>query len=154
MSNPYVDLLLRTNKFILSHSTAEGDRGMTGVRDEGTLDYIATHRRPKEERSVSRTAWVLRCIATMHPFFQGNKRTAFAVAELTLMMDERSHMEVTPEEGKEFMLNVAMEKLSDAEIDAWIKAHRKDGRGTDVRYAGLEEIMERHAELFRVLSEV
>lgn len=149
--NPTVALYIRANKLILSQSTAEADRGMNGVRDMGTLDYVATYRRPREEqKKVNRVAWALHCIATMHPFYQANKRTAFAVAELYLLYDERRMLVVDPEEGKEFMLKVAMDKLSDAEIEGWLRHHSVE---KPAGHQGLDEILARHKELFSLLSE-
>ena len=53
------------------------------VRDEGTLDYIASRAEDIDD-PTERAAWLLWSVSTMHPFMEGNKRTAVLACEFAL----------------------------------------------------------------------
>ncbi|MCZ7392003.1 MAG: Fic family protein [Candidatus Methanoperedens sp.] len=54
--------------------------GTGGIRDEGTLQLLV-YKMNCEKNVFRRAALALHIIAVNHPFFDGNKRTAFALAE-------------------------------------------------------------------------
>lgn len=54
--------------------------GTRGIRDEGTLQLLV-YKMSREKDAFRRAALALHMIAVGHPFFDGNKRTAFAMAE-------------------------------------------------------------------------
>ena len=53
------------------------------IRDEGTLDYIASRAEDNDD-PTERAAWLLWSVSTMHPFMEGNKRTAVLACECAL----------------------------------------------------------------------
>jgi len=56
------------------------------VRDEGTLFYIAD-KANKIDDEIERASFMLFSIAYLHPFVEGNKRTAVLAAEIALGPD-------------------------------------------------------------------
>lgn len=81
---PTVEKLLDIQTSIILNSDLPEDEGMEGkLRDIGTLEYIVDERNWKENL-FDHASWLFYKIATQHPFFQGNKRTAVAVAENVL----------------------------------------------------------------------
>ncbi len=64
---------------------AAGDESafLEAVRDRGTLDHIV-ERAEKAQDPLGRALEYMRLIAVWHPFFEGNKRTAYLAAQATL----------------------------------------------------------------------
>lgn len=110
---------------ILRISSAVEDRGMNGIRDEGTLSYIVEKlERDAEIRCdvVKSAAWVLFSITTTHPFFQANKRTAIVTAE-NILRHDGLRFDVDQEEGERFIIAVAMDEYTLENVETWIRGH-------------------------------
>lgn len=106
-------------------SSAEEDKGMNGIRDEGTLSYIVE----KLERDtnincdvIKSAAWVLYSITTTHPFFQANKRTAIVTAE-NILRHDGFWFDVDYEEGERFIIDVARDEYTLDRVETWIRGH-------------------------------
>ncbi len=120
-----VSKIVEIHDEILRNSSAEEDKGMEGIRDEGTLFYIVNKLNRDAEINcdvIKSAAWILYSITTTHPFFQANKRTAIATADIIL-----GHyglmINVDPEEGERFIIGVAIEKYPIDSVEAWIRDH-------------------------------
>jgi len=97
--------------------------GTGGVRDEGTLELLV-YKMNREKNVFRRAALALHMIAVNHPFFDGNKRTAFAMAENELGEDGY-YLNEKPEEIVALMQNIAEYKCSPKAVEKWIKEKAK-----------------------------
>jgi death-on-curing protein len=93
--------------------------GTRGIRDEGTLQLLV-YKMNREKDVFRRAALALHMIAVDHPFFDGNKRTAFAAAENELG-DAGYYINAEAEEVIDLMLNVAEYKSTLKTIEKRIK---------------------------------
>jgi death-on-curing protein len=73
---------------------------------------------------AERAALLPRGIAQDHPFADGNKRTAFAVAE-TFLHGNGHHIEASADEVVAFMLAVARVEFDVDGIRGWIEQHTR-----------------------------
>ncbi|MCX9011543.1 MAG: type II toxin-antitoxin system death-on-curing family toxin [Candidatus Methanoperedens sp.] len=93
--------------------------GTRGIRDEGTLQLLA-YKINREKDIFRRAALALHMIAVGHPFFDGNKRTAFAMAENEL--GEAGHyFDAGTEEVIDLMRDIAEYKCSLKAVEKRIK---------------------------------
>lgn len=67
------------------HDLLGPDLEAQGIRDRGTLDYLV-ERINDEEDVFRRAAWAL-YMADQHPFWDGQKRTAFYLADMILRVE-------------------------------------------------------------------
>lgn len=100
--------------------------GAPGVRDEGMLESALA--RPLQKEAYGEpdlcelAAAYLFGIAKNHPFVDGNKRTAFAAADLFLYFNGLS-IEATPEEIITLVLKVAAGEIDEAGAAAFFRDH-------------------------------
>ncbi len=100
--------------------------GAPGVRDEGMLESALA--RPLQKEAYGEpdlcelAAAYLFGIAKNHPFVDGNKRTAFAAADLFLYFNGLS-IEATPEEIIALVLKVAAGEIDEAGAAAFFRDH-------------------------------
>jgi death-on-curing family protein len=139
------------NREILLSSHAEQDRGMIGVRDRGTLEFIEDRIRADgrdAHRGIRLAAWALYMLATSHAFWQANKRTAFIVAEMVLNHYGLGIHPPPDDVGVEFMLRVARGEYPVEAVSEWLRM-RLEARPEE----NLCEVLERHRTLLERLSE-
>ena len=67
------------------HDLLGSDLEAQGIRERGTLDYLV-ERINEEEDVFRRAAWAL-YVADQHPFWDGQKRTAFYLADMILRVE-------------------------------------------------------------------
>ncbi|KAF1078214.1 type II toxin-antitoxin system death-on-curing family toxin [Methanogenium sp. MK-MG] len=86
----------------------------------GTLENLVNYA-TYLPNSYERAAWMLHGIATRHPFYQGNKRTAFAVAEMILMLSPEKRM-ITAEDDAiyRFVMGIAQNSYSIEDVEDWL----------------------------------
>lgn len=97
--------------------------GAPGILTEATLHY-AVERINREQDPISAAALLLHTIATGHPFFDGNKRTAFTAANVQLALSGYD-IDTTDEEVVIFVLQVADNKKSVKDVEKWIRRYIK-----------------------------
>jgi len=90
------------------------------VRDEGTLDFIIS-RANRITDHWERSAFLLHRIATWHPFYEGNKRTAFTVADGTLRVYAKMRISESPDKINIFVRKTADSKTEEAEVVLWLR---------------------------------
>jgi death on curing protein len=120
-----VQKIIEIHDEILRISSAEEDRGMNGIRDEGTLPYIVEKLERDKEIGcdvIKSAAWVLYSITTTHPFFQANKRTAIVTAE-NILRHDGLRFNVDYEEGERFIIDVARYEYTLERVEIWIRSH-------------------------------
>lgn len=100
--------------------------GAPGIRDEGMLESALARPIQKEaygEPDICELAAAyLFGIAKNHPFVDGNKRTAFAAADLFLVLNGLS-LEVEQQEVIQFVLMVAAGEIDEAGAAAFFRDH-------------------------------
>ena len=98
--------------------------GTRGILDQGTIEYVVT-RASGRDSFVEEAAVLIELIAMMHPFLDGNKRTAFASAE-TLLRINGSELVVGDKEAIEFMLEIASGDMTHTQVLAWLEDRLKN----------------------------
>ncbi len=109
----------------LTIRTSGGDRGFVS---RSNLDYLLDavkdigDRLPRRQAVVKKAAFLLYNVVVIHPFLNGNKRTAFGLAGLFL---EANGYELVPgaKEAYEFLLGVASGKVPEIEVERWVARH-------------------------------
>ncbi|TPJ09042.1 type II toxin-antitoxin system death-on-curing family toxin [Mesorhizobium sp. B2-7-3] len=100
--------------------------GASGIRDEGLLESALARPQQKEaygEPDLSELAAAyLFGIAKNHPFVDGNKRTAFAAADLFLYFNALS-IEAEQEEIIQLVMMVAAGEIDEAGAAAFFRDH-------------------------------
>ena len=102
-----------------------GERGFVSMSN---LDYLLDavkdigDRLPKRQAIVKKAAFLLYNVIIVHPFLNGNKRTAFGLAGAFL---EANGYEVSPRanEAYELLIGIASGKVSEFEVERWIARH-------------------------------
>ncbi len=119
------------------HSRQLAEHGGTdGVRDEGLLDSALA--RPKNLFAYSTDPPDLGALAAAyafglvknHPFVDGNKRTAFVVCRVFLMLNGED-LEATKEEKYLTVLRVADGSVSEEELADWMRSHLRADTGEE-----------------------
>ena len=93
--------------------------GADGVLDEGTLHYL-TEKISHCSDPVFVAANLLHGIATMHPFFDGNKRTALTAAGLALGL-HGMRLTSSNESTASFILAVARGEKDEEQVRKWVE---------------------------------
>jgi death-on-curing protein len=94
--------------------------GARGVRDLATIENLIYYRLNRESTIFNKASIALYTICTEHPFVDGNKRTAFVVAD-NLLKDGGYYIQASNNEVVEFMLEVAQYTHTTASVEKWIK---------------------------------
>lgn len=94
--------------------------GAQGVRDIATIENLIYYRLDPENTIFKKASIALHTICTEHPFVDGNKRTAFVVAD-NLLKDDGYCIQASNDEVVEFMLEVAQYTHTTASVEKWIK---------------------------------
>jgi len=99
--------------------------GETGVRDEGGI-YNSTykllnHQYKNQKDPISIGTFALNEFAKRHYFVDGNKRTAYAIAKIFMLIN-RCHLQIQYKEATNFILKIAEydSKISFGEIKKWL----------------------------------
>jgi death on curing protein len=98
--------------------------GVQGVRDKGLLESAVF--RPQVgyyAHTTEEAAALMESLANNHPFFDGNKRVAFAATHTFLLINGYD-LETDPLVAYEFMMtSIAKGEFRFAQILGWIKSH-------------------------------
>jgi death on curing protein len=103
--------------------------GSHGIRDQGALESALA--RPQQKHAYDEdtdfadlAAAYAFGIARSHPFVDGNKRTAFVIAEIFLGLNGYE-IETTDEDVAETFMRLADGKLTEKKLAEWIRVHMK-----------------------------
>ena len=94
-----------------------------GIRDEGSLFYLVELLKrmiKRKEDMISIAAKVMAFIIKEHPFWDGNHRTAFELAQLILNAFGYE-MKVDREEAQTFIRSIDRPDIKEETIKKWIK---------------------------------
>ena len=99
--------------------------GGDGLRDAGLLDSALTRPLNRwnygEDDKASLAAAYAFGIARNHPFVDGNKRTAWVLARLFLVINGQQ-IRFTPNDAIEMMLGLAAGNLAEDEVADWFRS--------------------------------
>jgi len=109
-----VDVLLKLHQVVI---LVYG--GADGVLDEGTLHYL-TEKVSYCSYPVLMATYLLHGIATMHPFFDGNKRTALMAADTILGLHGRM-ITASNDTAASFVLSVARGEKTEDQVERWMR---------------------------------
>ncbi|VVB84469.1 Fic/DOC family protein [uncultured archaeon] len=111
---------LTVSKIIEIHDEIIKEYGGTrGLRDEGTLELLV-YKANRGKTIFRRAALILYIIASAHPFFDGNKRSAIMTAE-NVLGTEGYFLNAEAEEITNLMLKIAKYECSVEAIEGWLK---------------------------------
>ncbi len=94
--------------------------GVRGVRDLATIENLIYYRLDRKSTIFNKASIALHSICTEHPFVDGNKRTAFVIAD-NLLKEGGYCIQTSNDEVVEFMLEVAQYTHTIASVEKWIK---------------------------------
>ena len=77
------DTLMLAHRIATEYAVNDVSSLSDAVRDMGTLEYIA-ERAQTFDSNIDAAAWLLWSVSTMHPFVEGNKRTALLSCQYAL----------------------------------------------------------------------
>ena len=108
--------------------TIRASGGWRGFVSKSNLDYLLDavkdigDRLPRRQAIVKKAAFLLYNVIVVHPFLNGNKRTAFGLAESFL---EANGYELAPQadETFELLIGVASGKIPEIEVERWVARH-------------------------------
>lgn len=107
--------------------------GLRGVKDDNALESALA--RPKNRRLYEPSSDLATlaaaygyALATSHAYSDGNKRTAFAVMGVYLLLNEL-WLDVPEPEAVFVMLDVAERRLTEQELAAWLRANSAPAQG-------------------------
>ena len=98
----------------------ETEEGEPGIRDMGTLEYLIDNIN-YETNLFKKAAWAL-FLADRHPFWDGQKRTAFQLSDL-LLRDSGYHIHAEDEEIIQALIKIAEYNCDIEKITRWV--HKK-----------------------------
>jgi death on curing protein len=144
LSDVYVEIFFQNSPEIITRqkimdiqvkqilaSTEEGDKNCEGLLlDPYTLDNILDkwYEWINTPDCIVFSAYILHSITTMHPFIQGNKRTAFVTATLILGCCGKT-INCPDSEIVSFMKSVAKSEQDPKSVEEWIAAHVSEEYG-------------------------
>jgi len=94
--------------------------GVRGVRDLATIENLIYYRLDRKSIIFNKASIALHSICTEHPFVDGNKRTAFVIAD-NLLKEGGYCIQASNDEVVEFMLEVAQYIHTTESVEKWIK---------------------------------
>jgi len=119
---------LNVDRIIDIHDDIVNEYGGTGgLLTQGTLELLV-YKVNREKDVFKRAALILHTIAAQHPFFDGNKRTAFVTAE-NVLGEAGYYLDAGDDEIVELMRKIAEYKHTVKTIENWI---REKARATSV----------------------
>ncbi|MDW7733712.1 MAG: type II toxin-antitoxin system death-on-curing family toxin [Methanolobus sp.] len=93
--------------------------GTGGLLTQGTLELLV-YKVNRENDAFRQAALTLYSIAAQHPFFDGNKRTAFATAE-NILRDAGYYLHADDDEVVNLMQKIGEYKCTVKTIEKWIR---------------------------------
>ncbi len=113
-------MILTPEKILDAHKLIISCYGGTeGILCQGTVDYLVDQ--VNDEPDLFRKAAIsMQIIANCHPFLDGNKRTAFQIAEL-ILSSERYIITAEEERIIRMLLRIARYKCRIDDVESWLR---------------------------------
>lgn len=84
-----------------------------------TIQDIGNEEKSYRDATARKSAYVLYSLVRNHPFWDGNKRTAFAIS-MFILKANGFRLVATKEQSIEFVLNIAKGNLQLKDVENWI----------------------------------
>ncbi|EKD26339.1 MAG: hypothetical protein ACD_79C01248G0004 [uncultured bacterium] len=125
---------LSVNQILYIHKRLiEKYGGAIGVRDEGLLKsaiirpQMSVFGKDAYPSLYLKSAVIFYSIINNHPFFDGNKRTAFGAMHMMLLINGYD-LVAQEKEAENFCLRVILDKIKENKIAEWIENHSKKNK--------------------------
>ncbi len=123
---------LTTKKVMEVHDyLIETEGGEPGIRDIGTLEYLIENIN-REDDAFEKAAWAL-LLADRHPFWDGQKRTAFQLADL-ILRDAGYHIHAEDDEIIQALTKIAEYKCDIPKILKWVRRKARKLKGLQLHF--------------------
>jgi len=112
----------------------EATGGEHGYLSRSNLEYLLDtvkdvgERLPKKRAIIRKAAFLLYNVVVIHPFLNGNKRTAYEIAKSFLTFNGYTLQSDTADSYR-FLLEVASGKASEKEVEIWVARHLMERKG-------------------------
>ncbi len=99
--------------------------GEQGYLSKSNLEYLLDtvkdigERLHRKQALVKKAAYLLYNIIVVHPFVNGNKRTAYELVKLFLRLNGYQ-IDSNPSEDYQFLIDVASGRISAADVERWV----------------------------------
>ena len=120
----------------LYDATIRASGGERGFVSRSNLDYLLDavkdigERLPRKRAVVKKAAFLLYNVIVVHPFLNGNKRTAFGLAGAFLDANGYA-LSSRSADAYDFLLGIALGKVSEGEVEQWVATHLTEQRGEE-----------------------
>ncbi|MBI3858710.1 MAG: type II toxin-antitoxin system death-on-curing family toxin [Thaumarchaeota archaeon] len=118
MNYPDFDDAVYINKRVLSSQKI-------GMLSSGNLRYCLDAMRSTGTMLTEKTAFLIYCVIRNHPFLDGNKRSAYQIAETFLLLNGYTLSGMWPQEVIDKLTGVANGRVDRISLEAWLKTHLK-----------------------------
>lgn len=126
--NLSVSYVIKKHRRVIEETSYNTERSLAGrLRDEATLEFIINEVNEIQD-PFEKAACFMYKTATRHPFVQGNKRIAFAIAH-SLLMIAGWVVIVDGDTVYNFGLAVARDEMTQEEVKAWFLNNVKKREG-------------------------
>lgn len=101
-----------------------------GFLSKGKMSYILDsvqdiyNKREDADLLAAKAAFILFQIISSHPFIDGNKRTAYGMADFFLRLNGYC-IKVEPEKALEFIVQIATGRIDETTVRKWVRQHLK-----------------------------
>lgn len=118
---PFVEFVKEINEDIIRRFG-----GAKGRVNEGNLAYQLynslrkARKKPKSKFYACWAASALEGISQSHPFIDGNKRTAYVICRLILLVDNNK-FGVNYDQAEKFIIKIAKRKANYQQIEKWVE---------------------------------
>ncbi len=102
--------------------------GEHGYLSRGNLEYVLDtvrevgERLPTGQALAKKAAFILFNVVVVHPFLNGNKRSAFELVRVFLRLNGHD-LSVRSDETYDFLLRVGQNKASMKDVEKWVASH-------------------------------
>lgn len=93
--------------------------GTRGILHKGTLELLV-YKINREKDVFRQAALILHTIAAQHPFFDGNKRTAFAAAE-NVLGEAGYYLDADTDKIIDLMQRIAKYRCPVKDVEKWVR---------------------------------
>jgi death-on-curing protein len=116
------EILLIHHQLIERYGGAHGTRDLSRVESAAVAPSQNIFGKEQYEDIFEKAAVYMRNLISDHPFLDGNKRTATASPVMFLV---KNHIQFETEQGEieDFVVKVAVEKLTIQQIATWLREH-------------------------------
>jgi len=118
----------------LYRRVVEMSGGESGYLSKSNLEYLLEtikdvgERLDRERAITKKAAFLLYNIIVLHPFVNGNKRTAYELVRLFLQANGHD-IDASSKDEYQFLLDVASGKASATDVERWIAMNLAEARG-------------------------